>query len=150
MTERFLRARTRLSQQENVLNESRMRNRKLGQTLPNDIIKVSQGGELEHKQGNQQLYSLYETSKKIIVPTKQSTRLQTRPIQPFPAEIQLSDEQKQRIQNPEQQILPREKSKPASEAPYPFKSSLKQFRKSSPQKQTNTTTKFPPSKTNLD
>ena len=149
MTERFLRARTRLSQQENVLHETRMRNKKLGQNLPDEIIKVPQIGEWELKQGNQQSRMSYEASKKTVTTTKQTTRIQSRPVQPFPPDIQLSEEQKQRIKNPEQKILPREKAKPISEAPFPFKSSLK-FRKSSPQKQTNTTIKFPTSTTNID
>ena len=150
MTERFLRAKTRLSQQENVLLESRMRSKKLGQTLPDEAIKVPQIGQWELKQGNQQSRPLYDNSKKIIMPTKQINRIQSRPIQPFPQDIQLSEEQKQRIKNPEQKLITHDTSKSTSEAPFPFKSPLKQFRKTSPQKQTSTSIKYPTTTTNLD
>ncbi|OHT12761.1 hypothetical protein TRFO_17306 [Tritrichomonas foetus] len=148
MTERFLRARSRLSKNEQVLQESRLRSRKLGQTLPEEKVKVPQIGEWELKQNSPKTRTLLDQSKKIVAPNRAQSQFKGRQVQPFPQDIKLSEEQKQRIQNPEQELIQPENAKPVNEAPLRFISPMKQMRKTSPPKHSNA--KFPISTTKLD
>ena len=143
MTERFLRAKTRLSQLEQELIESR---KKLNQfSRSGETTKIPQIGEWELKQTKTQK----ETAKKINKLNKIQEQFKGRHIQPFPKDIRLSSEQKQRQKNPDHEIIQPFETKKVSEAPLKFVSTnITKLKKTNRNQIPND--KIPDSSTNID